>query len=1161
MSSANDPSAETGIQTTPTPEAPPIPLPPPRPRLPGVTAEEARRTLDRFDAILVVLVLALAALVSLFPVRNSDFWLHLAVGRGLAGGEFGPAAEPFSYTANGSWVNHSWLYGLGLYAAYKTLGGGALVVLKALLVVALAALMLRLRRRELGLWIPAVCTALAVLAMVPRLLLQPALFSFLFLGVTLYLLTRRERTEALVPDKKKSRTPAPPPWQGDAADRPLWLLVPLFALWVNLDSWFFLGPLAVALSLLGEVVREWTASGGREGPRPGGWRPLAAVLVVGSLACLLSPHHVNALRLPAEIGAGATLAPLQRDDLFRRMLSSSWASEFVEREAKSVAGVAFYVLTALGLLSFVLNFSAGRWGRLFLWAALFALASYHARAIPFFAVVGGPIAALNLQEYAVRAYGAAPRVTGLAWQWSILGRVLTGLACVALLFLAWPGWVLSFTSESRRVGLSAEPDPSLVKLAEALRTLRQDGVLTGNAFNAMPDVTNMLAWLSPPGAPEKGFFDIRFGLYTPEVADEYVKLRYALIGRVTADRPDGVSEEAARLLRERKVSHVLLYEPEGLTEGSVHRLLREPTLCVPLYFDGRTAVFGVAVAPPATPAPNPFVEELRARTGLADLRASLPRQPAEGPFAGRAFDPAVAAFGSAAEPLPAGKPPQPKERAWWEPYARGAGAKAAASDEAGLLLLYFNAVRYDWHYDNVMVPWEAYAASCVAGAWAPSGSPVATGLTGAMQLLAKTQFELPPFDPMEGPVAPALLAARRARQALLANPNEPRTYLWLGQAYRHLRWDTEETRWGVALPQLAMLRQSQLAVAFRNVLQLRPERQVELVAHDALASLYGRLNYRDLEVKHMGERLRLVKEIGPIGGQDPATFAKQAEAMEKQYKQYEKDLKTRQNEYAVKSSGKKVLEKAGTAAQFGLAETALQVLLDSDSLEFGAPGARLQLDLLLSMGDLERLRVMLLSGNEKEDKDLALTLRQQYGGPLYELYRFQLAAAEGDYAEADRFLEEAGRTLVEDPTALANARRAVLSPTALSVAAERDPSAARDFPEAAALDPRQLEAVGVARAIVDALPERGPVFWLYVRRQHRDRLLYDAASLIQPVRQQADFTALRGVLALEAGDVEAARKHFRQALFHGTDSKEPVLDFGGRAASLKYLGMIDAQRK
>src|SRR5206468_4275170 len=124
-----------------------------------------------------------------FAARNSDVWLHLAAGRLLAQGSHTLGDEPFAYsTAGAYWANHAWLTDLALYAGYQTLGGAGLVVIKAVVVAVLAGLMLRLARHEGPFWISGVCILLAVLAMSPRLLLQPACLSFLLLAVCLELL-------------------------------------------------------------------------------------------------------------------------------------------------------------------------------------------------------------------------------------------------------------------------------------------------------------------------------------------------------------------------------------------------------------------------------------------------------------------------------------------------------------------------------------------------------------------------------------------------------------------------------------------------------------------------------------------------------------------------------------------------------------------------------------------------------------------------------------------------------------------------------------------------------------------------------------------------------------------------------------------------------------
>jgi hypothetical protein len=183
--------------------------------------EEQDQTRARLNVAIVAAVLVLAFLVASFPAKNSDLWMHLATGREIASGRYQVGTDPFSYNSEGlTWVNHSWLYDLLIYLTYTTfgeqVGGPLLVVLKALAVVGIAVVMLQFRRPGMGasaatpqaggLWIPAACTALAVVVLSPRLLLQPTIFTSLFLALTLLLLHKYRETR----------------W--------FWLLVPLFVL-------------------------------------------------------------------------------------------------------------------------------------------------------------------------------------------------------------------------------------------------------------------------------------------------------------------------------------------------------------------------------------------------------------------------------------------------------------------------------------------------------------------------------------------------------------------------------------------------------------------------------------------------------------------------------------------------------------------------------------------------------------------------------------------------------------------------------------------------------------------------------------------------------------------------------------------------------------------
>ena len=200
---------------------------------------------------MVLLVLALAFLLASFPARNSDLWLHLAQGRLLARGEHSFTDPPLP---PGLPVNHSWLYDLLCYGLYAVLGGTGLVLFKALLVVGLALLLLRLSRAGPGSSLkrlPVFCTALALLAMGTRLLLQPATVSYLFLALALWFLRPRRESgrrgvgESGVEDKTPNTlTPWLPPWP----------VLVLFAVWANMDSWFVLGLLTVALVWLLSLI-------------------------------------------------------------------------------------------------------------------------------------------------------------------------------------------------------------------------------------------------------------------------------------------------------------------------------------------------------------------------------------------------------------------------------------------------------------------------------------------------------------------------------------------------------------------------------------------------------------------------------------------------------------------------------------------------------------------------------------------------------------------------------------------------------------------------------------------------------------------------------------------------------------------------------------------
>jgi hypothetical protein len=215
----------------------------------------------------VVLFIALfGVILASFPARNVDVWRHFADGR--------DSIRRATFTS-------TWLYDLVTYGVFTVAGGTALAALKAATCGVIALLLLRLARLDRGWQIALAATGLAVLAMGSRLLLQPATVAVLLLAILLGILRGREKdgpaTEGVWPD---------------------WRLVLLLAVWANVAGWLVIGLGVVVLTWIGELL---------DGPRPGGFvRALgcrAASIAILIVAACLSPSHINALRVPAEVRA------------------------------------------------------------------------------------------------------------------------------------------------------------------------------------------------------------------------------------------------------------------------------------------------------------------------------------------------------------------------------------------------------------------------------------------------------------------------------------------------------------------------------------------------------------------------------------------------------------------------------------------------------------------------------------------------------------------------------------------------------------------------------------------------------------------------------------------------------------------------------------------
>jgi tetratricopeptide (TPR) repeat protein len=960
----------------------------------------------------VLFVALLAFLLAAFPARNSDLWRHLASGRALL--------TEGDFTA----LSFTWLFDVACYALYATVGGTGLAAAKALLAAALAVLLLRLCRASGGWGVPAFSAVLALLALSPRLTLQPVLVSLFSLTLTLCFLHNKR------PDPSDDRFP--------------WPLLPLFAAWANCDRWFVVGLAVVALAWLGRTLDE--------GPRLPAVLRRALWLVALIGAGLLNPHGLRAFPAPAGL-----LLPLAKPFQAAYFASAVW----------DPAGVAYFALLALSLLSFLLIGRGLSLERFLPWCALAVLSALQVRFIPFFVLAAAPALALNLQQY------AASRVARLGEPHP---RGEPGLLAVAaalvLLVCAWPGWLQGPPFGPRR--LAVEPSQALVRGAETVRRWQKEKKLApARGLHLSRDSSSAFAWFSP------------------EVGSAYNEpLARALRGE------EGAPADWADLMHAAGVNHVVLHDPDpGRLFAAGERFFADPQQWPLLHLEGNLAIFGWR--DPKNPSTSKDFRNLeldlnRLAFGEQEVRRA----------------PATTA------------PDAARPGRWWDSFWRPAPASPIDRGEATLHYLHAEAVLRQYLLRR-RAAWDVSQAVGLVGA---AGARALPG--GALDVHVRLVFLLAPLpregagqeSPLErlalglhGPfseqrddVPPALLflAIRAARRAVAENPTDAHAYFVLGESYLRLLQGTRERARANRLTELLQLRQAQASGALNQAIRLNPR---YALAHLSLGRFYQSIGYLDLALKHLGEFVRLSPNDEPPAGL--SELARAVREQEEAYAAESKDLRSLQ-------------QRASSAMKRGLAGRARDMLEESNIAAFGTQGMALELELFVRTGRLREVR----EWTEPEQK-------ASLGENNYHMLRIQAHAAAGDYAEAQEECFELVKSLAvggggEEQTPI-----------------------------------RHLMAMLVTQAVIDGQPSAGLMTGLFRHSIRRTDLRKRVAVLARTLRYETDLQVLRGLLALEEGDVKTARDAFTAALaVWGGDEAVAAgagIDFNGRPLAQDYLGLLD----
>ncbi len=557
------------------------------------TPERATMWNAYYDLYVLGAALLLVFMTSAVRTNHPSLWSHLRMGREIVAQKSPLLADSFSYTEEGkTWVNVPWLYqaaSAGLYdlayglvpvapddptanrASAEQVAVGTLVALTALIRLATAFVLIRIRHKGPGLWWAALCTALAFGAVVgPAGLMlggvaQPAIVDPSTWGVLLLAI------EALLL------------FRGLGQDRPgaLYALVPLFLLWANVDESFLFGLFVLAAAAIGKLLdgRKAAAVAPGEEARPPVSAGLAGgVLLACGLAVLANPSHVRIYP--------AALEPITSFFVGGEAPTTMNELSYFGKTLRSLYGdlatwlLLFYVATVtVGAATFVLNKAGFRWSR-FLPFAFAALAwGVYIRYSAEFAAILAAVATLNGQEWYQRKFGVAGR-TGTNWTaFSTGGRLATLAACFSCAALAITGY--GKARGEARFGFGFDRDDFAFKAADFLAS-RED--LKGNVFNWTAGQGDAIVWRAGPG--RKTFIDSRSHLFPDALLGQHRRL----LDGLRDDDPSAWREVFDRY----KISAVMIDAESA--RNTYRRLFQSPNW-LPFYDDGKVVMFGRSDAP------------------------------------------------------------------------------------------------------------------------------------------------------------------------------------------------------------------------------------------------------------------------------------------------------------------------------------------------------------------------------------------------------------------------------------------------------------------------------------------------------------------------------------------------------------------------------------
>jgi tetratricopeptide (TPR) repeat protein len=582
-------------------------------------------------------------------------------------------------------------------------------------------------------------------------------------------------------------------------------------------------------------------------------------------------------------------------------------------------------------------------------------------------------------------------------------------------------------------------------------------------FNFSPSAGDLGSWFFPAW---NGFVDSRFRGTAEELMD-YVAIRKGLMG-LDHFGPDGKQIDWRAALRKHHTRLIVVFNRDmRQTWAVMSQLLTRSNEWPLLYLKGPILIFGWRD---------------RHRPESSD------------PFAGLEIDWNKRAFGrekTDQAPL-SGWQDEPQPFHWWQGFWKDRLVRSDDFDEAQLWLHCFDTQKAAYAKRNA----QRWNGSLYAGLVASRILPAAGPLEGYWRIVstptARNLFYLGSDD---GPRAPLFLALRATRRALVKkHVQDARAFFLLGEIYSRLG-NTREKLWTEHFPRFGRMRTVQAVAAYQYAVRLQPD-LVE--AHSRLVGHFDAMGFKDLALKHRKEVLKYLRRQQarlPHGTQ----LAGQLTQLKKIVYDQEQDLENVKKDFEINSVNLKAVDRARLAGRMGLAGMALEILLESDVAGFGTRGMDLELKLLLITGQTEKVR-------------LWMEPRQEELLDAYHWNKLQLAAAIGNYADADGELDFLAKIRGLEKNSQLLFRSAIGFMLGSSLLTE----AAGGFYQKIPL--RLLVPLGrVPVQVAMLLPDKQTAPGIMI-------------SALKGMDQEAEYLVLRGLLALEAGRIGRAKDCFQKAL-------------------------------